>query len=188
MRLGVEQALPANRMRPRAQPADADHFVIQFVKARKLIEQLGDARAGVRALQQRAVRFGLHALIDGLRRGLLIDAFYSAGLNFAPLSPNATEQLAKMLGPGSIVGNPLDAGFAAVVDPTVYIKSVQLMIEDPDRWAPGYVEAGASSRKSRPRPARARRRSAICQFLSGRTRSSSGIRSSARSVMRSRSR
>jgi acetyltransferase len=37
-----------------------------------------------------------------------------------------------MLGPGSIVGNPLDAGFAAVVDPTVYMQSVKLMIEDPD--------------------------------------------------------
>jgi acyl-CoA synthetase (NDP forming) len=70
--------------------------------------------------------------LSGGKRGLLIDAFYSAGMNFAPLSPNATEQLAKMLGPGSIVGNPLDAGFAAVVDPSVYIKSIQIMIDDPD--------------------------------------------------------
>ena len=37
-----------------------------------------------------------------------------------------------MLGPGSIVGNPLDAGFAAVVDPSVYMKSIKLMIDDPD--------------------------------------------------------
>jgi acyl-CoA synthetase (NDP forming) len=37
-----------------------------------------------------------------------------------------------MLGPGSIVGNPLDAGFAAVVDPSVYIKSIKIMIDDPD--------------------------------------------------------
>lgn len=70
--------------------------------------------------------------LSGGKRGLLIDAFYSAGLNFAPLSPNATEQLAKMLGPGSIVGNPLDAGFAAVVDPSVYMKSIKIMIDDPD--------------------------------------------------------
>ena len=46
--------------------------------------------------------------------------------------PGLQDKLGQMLGPGSIVGNPLDAGFAAVVDPTVYIKSVQLMIEDPD--------------------------------------------------------
>jgi acetyltransferase len=70
--------------------------------------------------------------LSGGKRGLLIDAFYSAGMNFAPLSPNATEQLTRMLGPGSIVGNPLDAGFAAVVDPSVYMKSIQIMIDDPD--------------------------------------------------------
>jgi acyl-CoA synthetase (NDP forming) len=70
--------------------------------------------------------------LSGGKRGLLIDAFYSAGLNFAPLSANATAQLAKMLGPGSIVGNPLDAGFAAVVDPSVYMNSIKIMIDDPD--------------------------------------------------------
>ncbi|MCP4617893.1 MAG: acetate--CoA ligase family protein [Bradyrhizobium sp.] len=70
--------------------------------------------------------------LSGGKRGLLIDAFYSAGMNFAPLSANATEQLARMLGPGSIVGNPLDAGFAAVVDPSVYMKSIKIMIDDPD--------------------------------------------------------
>jgi acetate---CoA ligase (ADP-forming) len=70
--------------------------------------------------------------LSGGKRGLLIDAFYSAGLNFAPLSENASDKLAKMLGPGSIVGNPLDAGFAAVVDPSVYIQSIKIMIDDPD--------------------------------------------------------
>ncbi|WOH66706.1 acetate--CoA ligase family protein [Bradyrhizobium sp. BWA-3-5] len=70
--------------------------------------------------------------LSGGKRGLLIDAFYSAGMNFAPLSANATSQLAQMLGPGSIVGNPLDAGFAAVVDPSVYMKSIKIMIDDPD--------------------------------------------------------
>ena len=70
--------------------------------------------------------------LSGGKRGLLIDAFYSAGMNFAPLSAHATAELAKMLGPGSIVGNPLDAGFAAVVDPSVYMSSIQIMIDDPD--------------------------------------------------------
>ncbi|MGY4484419.1 acyl-CoA synthetase (NDP forming) [Bradyrhizobium sp. LM3.2] len=70
--------------------------------------------------------------LSGGKRGMLLDAFYAAGLNFAPLSPHVGSELAKMLGPGSIVGNPLDAGFAAVVDPSVYMKSIELMIEDPD--------------------------------------------------------
>ncbi|MCA1430535.1 acetate--CoA ligase family protein [Bradyrhizobium sp. NBAIM16] len=70
--------------------------------------------------------------LSGGKRGMLIDAFYAAGLNFTPLSPHVSAELAKMLGPGSIVGNPLDAGFAAVVDPSVYMKSIKLMIDDPD--------------------------------------------------------
>lgn len=70
--------------------------------------------------------------LSGGKRGLLIDAFYAAGLNFAPLSQIASEKLAAMLGPGSIVGNPLDAGFAAVVDPGVYMRSIKIMIDDSD--------------------------------------------------------
>src|SRR5712692_7911050 len=70
--------------------------------------------------------------LSGGKRGLLIDAFSAAGLNFAKLSQNANDKLAKMLGPGSIVGNPLDAGFAAVVDPSVYMQSIRIMIDDPD--------------------------------------------------------
>jgi acetyltransferase len=70
--------------------------------------------------------------LSGGKRGMLLDAFYAEGLNFAPLSPHVASELAKMLGPGSIVGNPLDAGFAAVVDPSVYMKSIKLMIDDPD--------------------------------------------------------
>ena len=70
--------------------------------------------------------------LSGGKRGLLIDAFLSAGLSFAPLSKDASDKLAKMLGPGRIVGNPLDAGFAAVVDPSVYMQSIKIMIDDPD--------------------------------------------------------
>src|ERR1700680_1168649 len=70
--------------------------------------------------------------LSGGKRGLLIDAFSSAGLNFSPLSQNASDKLAKRLGPSSTVGNPLDAGFAAVVDPSVYMQSIKIMIDDPD--------------------------------------------------------
>ena len=72
------------------------------------------------------------ATLSGGKRGLLIDAFDSAGLRFAPLSEYTSGELSKMMGPGSIIGNPLDAGFAAVVDPSVYMKSIKLMIDDPD--------------------------------------------------------
>ena len=38
--------------------------------------------------------------LSGGKRGMLIDAFYAEGLNFAPLSPHVSSELAKMLGPG----------------------------------------------------------------------------------------
>jgi acetyltransferase len=101
------------------------------IRVRGLDELIETTECFVHAEPPKSNRLAAVSLSGG-KRGLLIDAFYSAGMNFAPLSPNATAQLAKMLGPGSIVGNPLDAGFAAVVDPSVYMKSIQIMIDDPD--------------------------------------------------------
>src|ERR1700753_1349455 len=101
------------------------------VRVRGLDELIETTECFVHADTPKGNRLAAVSLSGG-KRGLLIDAFYSAGMNFAPLSPTATEKLAKMLGPGSIVGNPLDAGFAAVVDPSVYMQSIQIMIDDPD--------------------------------------------------------
>jgi acyl-CoA synthetase (NDP forming) len=101
------------------------------IRVRGLDELIETTECFVHAEPPKSNRLAAVSLSGG-KRGLLIDAFYSAGLNFAPLSPNANEQLAKMLGPGSIVGNPLDAGFAAVVDPSVYMSSIKIMIDDPD--------------------------------------------------------
>jgi acyl-CoA synthetase (NDP forming) len=101
------------------------------IRVRGLDELLETTECFVHAEPPKSNRLAAVSLSGG-KRGLLIDAFYSAGLNFAPLSPGATEKLTKMLGPGSIVGNPLDAGFAAVVDPSVYMQSIQIMIDDPD--------------------------------------------------------
>jgi len=101
------------------------------IRVRGLDELIETTECFVHADPPKSNRLAAVSLSGG-KRGLLIDAFYSAGMNFAPLSKNATGQLAEMLGPGSIVGNPLDAGFAAVVDPSVYMKSIKIMIDDPD--------------------------------------------------------
>jgi acyl-CoA synthetase (NDP forming) len=101
------------------------------VRVRGLDELIETTECFVHADPPKSNRLAAVSLSGG-KRGLLIDAFDSAGLSFAPLSPSATEKLAKMLGPGSIVGNPLDAGFAAVVDPSVYMQSIKIMIDDPD--------------------------------------------------------
>jgi acetate---CoA ligase (ADP-forming) len=101
------------------------------VRVRGLDEMIETTECFVHAEPPKSDRLAAVSLSGG-KRGLLIDAFYSAGLNFAPLSKDANFKLAKMLGPGSIVGNPLDAGFAAVVDPSVYMQSIKIMIDDPD--------------------------------------------------------
>lgn len=101
------------------------------IRVRGLDELIETTECFVHASVPKSNRLAAVSLSGG-KRGMLIDAFYAEGLNFAPLSPHASGELAKMLGPGSIVGNPLDAGFAAVVDPSVYMKSIKLMIDDPD--------------------------------------------------------
>jgi len=101
------------------------------IRVRGLDELIETTECFVHADLPKADRLAAVSLSGG-KRGLLIDAFSSAGLNFGPLSQNASDKLAKMLGPGSIVGNPLDAGFAAVVDPSVYMQSIKTMIDDPD--------------------------------------------------------
>jgi acetate---CoA ligase (ADP-forming) len=101
------------------------------IRVRGLDELIETTECFVHADLPKAARLAAVSLSGG-KRGLLIDAFSSAGLNFSPLSQNASDKLARMLGPGSIVGNPLDAGFAAVVDPSVYMQSIKIMIDDPD--------------------------------------------------------
>ena len=101
------------------------------IRVRGLDELIETAECFVHAAPPKGDRLAAVTLSGG-KRGLLLDAFYAAGLNFAPLHKDASDKLAKMLGPGSIVGNPLDAGFAAVVDPSVYMQSIKIMIDDPD--------------------------------------------------------
>src|ERR1700726_3869857 len=101
------------------------------IRARGLDELIETTECFVHADPPKGDRLAAVTLSGG-KRGLLIDAFHSTGLNFAHLSKDASDKLAKMLGPGSIVGNPLDAGFAAVVDPSVYMQSIRIMIDDPD--------------------------------------------------------
>ena len=101
------------------------------IRVRGLDELIETTECFVHADHPKGHRLAAVSLSGG-KRGLLIDAFSSAGLNFAPLSKSTNEKLAMMLGAGSIVGNPLDAGFAAVVDPSVYMQSIKIMIDDPD--------------------------------------------------------
>lgn len=68
---------------------------------------------------------------SGGLRGLLLDQGTANGLPFPPLAAKTRKRLEKLLGVGSIVGNPLDSGFAALNSAQVYIDCVETMLNDP---------------------------------------------------------
>src|ERR1700729_1160984 len=77
------------------------------IRADGLDELIETTECFVHAARPKGSRLAAVTLSGG-KRGLMIDAFFAAGLNFNPLSKSASDKLAKMLGPGSIVGNPPD--------------------------------------------------------------------------------
>lgn len=69
--------------------------------------------------------------ISGGLRGLLLDAAAHHGLKFPPLADDTRAKLSKLLGAGSIVGNPLDSGYAAIASHQTYLRCLDLLISDP---------------------------------------------------------
>lgn len=64
-------------------------------------------------------------------RGLLLDCAELNGLQFQPLSEATRDRLDKILGVGTILGNPLDAGFTALSSNKAYLDCVQALVDDP---------------------------------------------------------
>ncbi|MDI6029191.1 acetate--CoA ligase family protein [Corticibacterium sp. UT-5YL-CI-8] len=69
---------------------------------------------------------------SGGKRGIMIDAGDAAGLFFPKLAQSTIDRLGTVLGVGSDINNPLDAGFAANVSQEAYMTSVTSLIEDPN--------------------------------------------------------
>lgn len=68
---------------------------------------------------------------SGGMRGLVLDLATSHGLQFSSLSEETRNKLEQYAGVGTIIGNPLDAGFTAVTGGDAYLNSVKAMLEDP---------------------------------------------------------
>jgi acetyltransferase len=64
-------------------------------------------------------------------RGLMLDKGAKHGLRFADIAPQTRAKLEKILTVGTIIGNPLDSGFAALSSQDAYIKCVEALLEDP---------------------------------------------------------
>ena len=68
---------------------------------------------------------------SGALRGLLLDGAAANGLTFPALAPATRKRLEAVLGVGTIIGNPLDSGFAGLGSKEVYIECVEAMLDDP---------------------------------------------------------
>ncbi|MGE5536990.1 MAG: acetate--CoA ligase family protein [Gemmatimonas sp.] len=75
---------------------------------------------------------GLGAItFSGGFRGLMLDKAAKHGLRFVDLAPHTRAKLEKVLTVGTIIGNPLDSGFAALSSQDAYIRCVEALLEDP---------------------------------------------------------
>ncbi len=68
---------------------------------------------------------------SGGLRGLLSDLSQDAQLELSQLKPETEEELGKLLGVGSAVGNPLDTGWGGLSSQETYLKCVDLLLKDP---------------------------------------------------------
>jgi acyl-CoA synthetase (NDP forming) len=69
---------------------------------------------------------------SGGMRGILLDAGEANGLPYRPLSQATYDKLSQVLGVGTIIGNPLDGGFAALSSVDAYVRCVETLLDDPD--------------------------------------------------------
>jgi acetyltransferase len=76
-------------------------------------------------------RLGAITFSGGLR-GLLLDGAARAGVRFPPLSPPTLAKLSDILGVGTILGNPLDAGFTALSSQKAYLETIRALLDDPE--------------------------------------------------------
>jgi acetate---CoA ligase (ADP-forming) len=65
-------------------------------------------------------------------KGLLLEAAERNGLSFPELLPETNARMSEVLGVGTSLGNPLDAGFAALSSAEAYFKGIEVMLADPN--------------------------------------------------------
>ena len=75
---------------------------------------------------------GLGAItFSGGLRGMLLDAAVRHGLCFSPLEDTTRRKLESIVSVGTIVGNPMDAGFAALTSQDAYLRCIETLLTDP---------------------------------------------------------
>ncbi len=75
---------------------------------------------------------GLGAItLSGGFRGMLLDGADANGMKFPDLAPETAKKLGGILGVGTIIGNPLDAGFAALSSQDALFGAIDVLLDDP---------------------------------------------------------
>lgn len=69
---------------------------------------------------------------SGGLKGLMLEAAERRGLSFPPLAPETLAKVDEVLGVGTSLGNPLDAGFAALSSAEAYFKCIEILRADPN--------------------------------------------------------
>jgi acetyltransferase len=76
-------------------------------------------------------RAGAITFSGGLK-GLLLEGAERNGVEFPNLAASTMDRLREIVGVGTSLGNPLDAGFTALSSREAYFKCIEIMQEDPD--------------------------------------------------------
>jgi acyl-CoA synthetase (NDP forming) len=84
----------------------------------------------VHALPPRVTELGAITFSGGLR-GMLLDMAAAQGLTFARLAGATRRKLEALMTTGTVVGNPLDAGFAALTSQEAYLHAIVTLLADP---------------------------------------------------------
>src|SRR5215468_6736060 len=70
--------------------------------------------------------------LSGAFRGLLLDAAERNRLSFPPLAPATVAKLESVLTVGSLIGNPIDGGFAVLGSPQIFMACLEALHDDPN--------------------------------------------------------
>jgi acetyltransferase len=76
-------------------------------------------------------RLGAMTFSGGLK-GMMLEAAERNGLSFPPLLPETNAKVSEVLGVGTSLGNPLDAGFAALSSSEAYFRCIEVLQQDPN--------------------------------------------------------
>ncbi len=110
---------------------DAVAETIGVVRVDTLDEIVETVEYFTHAKPPKGPRLGAMTFSGGMK-GLLLEAAERNGLTFPPLLPETNAKMAEVLGVGTSLGNPLDAGFAALSSSEAYFKGIETMLADPN--------------------------------------------------------